>query len=136
MAKARRSILGRPACGRKKRVGCVTNLSVPLLVGPLENHRHVRLMNYIPHYTKKKQQLARRKAALVRLLNSDASVTKLLAAAEEVRAAKVRVLRAQRATLAPTDRNTEQFERVDARIAEVEQQTAAELLRQTCQDLR
>ncbi|WP_425397780.1 hypothetical protein [Aeoliella sp.] len=71
----------------------------------------------------------------MRLLNSDASVTKLLAAAEEVRAAKVRVLRAHRATIAPTDRNTEQFERVDARIAEVEQQTAAELLRQICQNL-
>ncbi len=92
-------------------------------------------MNYIPHYTKKKQQLARREAALERLLGSDASVTKLLSAAEEVRAARVCVLRAHRATLAPTERNKEQFERIDGKITEAEQLTAAEILQQMSQTL-
>ena len=87
-------------------------------------------MNYIPHYTKKKQQLARREAALQRLLSSDASITKLLAAAGEVRAARIRVLRAQRATLVPTDHNKEQFERLDVRISQAEKLTAAEVLHQ------
>ena len=58
------------------------------------------MTNYIAHYTKK-QILARKEADLRRLIDSRADFTKPIEAAEDVRDARVRVVRAHRATIVP-----------------------------------
>ena len=78
------------------------------------------MTNYIPHYTKKKQILARKEEALRRLISSRASKDKLLAAAELVRDARIRALRAQRATLVPKDDAQEVYDKIDAQIQRIE----------------
>ena len=74
------------------------------------------MTNYIPHYTKKKQVLARKELALKRLIDRRTAPDKLLAAAEEVRVARVRVLRAQSATIVPKDDADTQFAKIDNKI--------------------
>ena len=78
------------------------------------------MTNYIPHYTKKKQILARKEEDLRRLISSHADDEKLLGAAEIVRDARIRVLRAQRATIVPKDNAQEAYDRIDARIHKIE----------------
>ena len=50
------------------------------------------MTNYIAHHTKKKQILARKEAVLHRLIDSDSPPDKLIAAAEDVRDARIRDL--------------------------------------------
>ncbi len=78
------------------------------------------MTNYIPHYTKKKQILARKEEALRRLISSRAPQDKLLGAAEVVRDARIRVLRAQRSTIVPKDDAQQAYDRIDARIQRIE----------------
>ena len=61
------------------------------------------MTSYIAHHTKKKQILARKEAALQRLVDSNAPSAKLVAAADEVRDARIRVLRVQRSIIVPKD---------------------------------
>ncbi len=77
------------------------------------------MTNYIPHYTKKKQILGRKESALKRLISSGAPSGKLIAAAEDVRDARIRVLRAQRATVVPKDDAHMIYERIDRRIRSI-----------------
>ncbi len=90
------------------------------------------MTNYIPHYTKKKQILSRKEQALRRLVHSNAPDDKLVAAAEEVRDARVRVrvrvLRAQRATIVPKDDACKQYEKIDARIQTIAETSIAIIL--------
>ena len=58
-------------------------------------------MNYLPHYTKKRQILKRKEQELRRVIQRGGSEARLAAAAEEVRASRIRVLRAKRATILP-----------------------------------
>jgi hypothetical protein len=88
------------------------------------------MSNYIPHYTKKKQQLAHREEAMKRLLNSGASEGKLLLAAREIVDARVRVLRSQRATLPPSERNADDFAIIDGKIEAALQQSVEDILRE------
>lgn len=88
------------------------------------------MSNYIPHYTKKKQQLAHREEAIKRLLKSGAAKEKLLSAAQEIVDARVRVLRSQRATLPPSERNAEDFARIEGKILAAMQQMPEEVLSQ------
>jgi len=73
------------------------------------------MSNYIPHYTKKKQVLERREASLRRLVEANVSISKLTEAAEHVRQSRIRVLRAERATIVPEGDGT-LYDRIDARI--------------------
>jgi hypothetical protein len=61
------------------------------------------MSNYIPHYTKKRKILRRKEEALHRLVWRGVSGPKLIRAAEEVRAARVRELQARQATIPPAD---------------------------------
>lgn len=74
------------------------------------------MSNYIPHYTKKKQILRRKEDFLRRLVSKNASQECILAAAEEVRDARIRVVRAQRATIPQTGDGQVQNNKLDARI--------------------
>ncbi|MFT4556974.1 MAG: hypothetical protein ACI8P0_002577 [Planctomycetaceae bacterium] len=73
------------------------------------------MSNYVPHYTKKKMILERKEANLRRLVEAKAPVGKLTEAAEHVRQSRVRVVRAERATIVPTGDRT-LYDRIDARI--------------------
>lgn len=77
------------------------------------------MTNYIPHYTKKKQILGRKESTLKRLISSNASSDKLVAAAEDVRDARVRVLRAHRATVVPKDDAQTLYDKIDRRIKSI-----------------
>jgi hypothetical protein len=57
------------------------------------------MSNYLPHYTKKRQTQSRKEETLRRLIKLGASEDKLIAAAEEVRAARIRTFRASLAKL-------------------------------------
>jgi len=70
------------------------------------------MSNYIPHYTKKRQVLARKEQALRRLILRGSTREKLIAAAEEVRASRMRMLKAERATIPP--KGSPEFERMAA----------------------
>ena len=74
------------------------------------------MTNYIPHYTKKKQGLERKELALTRLVETGAANEKLVAAAEDVREARVRVLRAQRATIVPKGDADTLYKKIDSKI--------------------
>ena len=77
------------------------------------------MSNYIPHYTKKKQVLARKELALERLIARGEPRQKVVAAAEEVRDARIRVLRARRATIVPRGDADTQFQKLDDRIQQL-----------------
>ena len=86
------------------------------------------MTNYIPHYTKKKQILGRKEDALRRLINSQSPDDKLIAAAEDVRDARIRVLRAQCATIVPKDDACKRYEKIDARIQIIAETSIAIIL--------
>ncbi len=77
------------------------------------------MSNYVPHYTKKKQILARKEAALRRLIVRGATEEKLLFAALDIREARIRVLRARRAMIPPKGDATVKFRQIDQQIREV-----------------
>lgn len=67
----------------------------------VRNNSYRSVSNYVPHYTKKRQVLARKEQQLRRLIERGESTPKIIAAADEVREARIRALRAERATIAP-----------------------------------
>ena len=74
------------------------------------------MSNYIPWYGKKREHLARRERALIALLRSDGDAGRILKAAEEVRAAKIRAIRAQQARYAPAGSRLETLAHFDREI--------------------
>ncbi|MDC0937200.1 hypothetical protein OAS39_13025 [Pirellulales bacterium] len=74
------------------------------------------MASYLPHHTKKQQILSKKEAQLKRLILGDAAAVKLLAAAREVMDARIRVLQARRATIAPTAKAETQLDKLDVRI--------------------
>jgi hypothetical protein len=62
------------------------------------------MSNYVPHHTKKKERLANREDELLRAIHDGKSRDVLLRLAEEVRLARIRVLRAERAKLVPASK--------------------------------
>ena len=74
------------------------------------------MTGYIAHHTRKKQVLARKEAALRRLIEASAPETKLLAAAGEVLDARIRVLQAKRSRIVPCGEALAHYERIDRRI--------------------
>jgi hypothetical protein len=61
------------------------------------------MSNYVPRHTKKRETRCRREEALTRLVERGVSGPKLIRAAEDVLAARVRELRARLATIPPAD---------------------------------
>ena len=86
------------------------------------------MTSYVAHHTKKKQILARREAALRRLIDADAVADKLNAAAEDVRDARIRVLRVQRSIIVPKGDAGTQYAKIDAKIEVLANTPAAAIL--------
>jgi hypothetical protein len=70
--------------------------------------------NYIPRHTKKKEHLVRREQELLRVLQRGETRQKLIDAAEEVRAAMLRVIEAKRTTVPPRSEHEAEFAKLDA----------------------
>jgi hypothetical protein len=86
------------------------------------------MTSYLAHHTKKRQILARREAALQRLIASAASIEKLVAAAEAVRDARVCVLQVQRSLIVPKGDHDELCSRIDGEIERVSNTSATSIL--------
>ena len=86
------------------------------------------MANYLVHHTKKKRVLARKEADLRRLIILHKPADKLIAAAEVVRDARIRVLRVQRSIIAPTGDADLQYAKIDAKIKQVTETTATVIL--------
>ena len=89
---------------------------------------HVHDMNSITHYTKKRQILARKELALRRLASRHAREEKILKAAQEVRDARVRVLRALRATIVPKDDAKLHYRKIDQKIETIQRMSPVAIL--------
>jgi hypothetical protein len=74
-------------------------------------------MNYITHFTKKKQILARKEASLRRMIAANTPPAQLFLAARIVIDARIRVLRATRAQMPPDDQSLPTYANVDRKIA-------------------
>ncbi|MGC3970248.1 MAG: hypothetical protein QM775_23835 [Pirellulales bacterium] len=85
-------------------------------------------MNYVPYYRKKIDLCREKEEALRRLIARDAAHDKLLRQAAEVRDARVRVLRARRATLVPWEKCQGEYDKLSAQMAEARQVTPESVL--------
>ena len=86
------------------------------------------MASYIAHHTKKKRILARKDADLQRLINSHTPADKLVAAAEVVRDARIRVLKVRRAFIVTGSDAASQYAKIDAKIKRVAETTATAIL--------
>ena len=87
------------------------------------------MANYIAHHTKKRERLLFWEEKLLRSISGGDSLENQLRLAEEIRLARIRALRAERATFAPaSSANTERVAVLDARIVSLEAMTAKEIL--------
>jgi hypothetical protein len=74
---------------------------------------------YVPFHMKKRYALAAKEQRLRRLLQSGTAEEKVVRAAEAVRAARVRVLRAVRAQIPANGKNDSQIAKLDDKISAV-----------------
>ena len=86
------------------------------------------MTSYIAHHTKKMQILARKEAALQRLVDSNAPSAKLVAAADEVRDARIRVLRVQRSIIVPNDDADVLYAKIDRKIQTISDTPTSSIL--------
>ena len=86
------------------------------------------MANYLVHHTKKKQILHRKEAALRRLIETGALDDELLAAAAEIREARIRVLQVQRSIIIPNGDCEGKYGKVDQKINQVASLSPAEIL--------
>ncbi len=86
------------------------------------------MTNYIPHYAKKKQILFRKEEVLRRLVSSGSAREWLRRVAEEVRDARIRVLRAQRSGHYSKAVRKKSTKKIDSRIQKLEEMSADAIL--------
>jgi hypothetical protein len=86
------------------------------------------MANYVAHYQKKLDTLARKRLDLIRLLGRHGTEHEVVAAAEEVRAAQRRALEAKRAQVPPCDANSDRLRAIDEEIAACLRRSAAEII--------
>ncbi len=77
------------------------------------------MTSYVAHHTKKKQILARKEAALQCLIAATAHASKLIVAAEQIRDARIRMLRVQRSLVVPKDDADVLYAGIDRNIAAI-----------------
>lgn len=77
------------------------------------------MANYLPHYTKKKQLLARKELELQRRISRSEPIERVLDAAQHVRDARIRVLQARRATIVPKGDADAQYRKIDDQIEQL-----------------
>jgi len=96
------------------------------------------MASYVPSYTEKRERLQYQEEKLLRSVRSGESHEHQLRLAEEVRLARIRSIRAERATFVPrTGGHTDRVAVLDARIASLEAIKPEEILAEfTARDTR
>ena len=79
------------------------------------------MSNYVPHFTKKRERLARLEQDLLRSIHSGTPHERLLVLADEVRHGKIRALRAEHAHLEETPGDhSDRFTMIHQKVAALE----------------
>jgi hypothetical protein len=91
------------------------------------------MANYLAHYTKKLQTLARKKLDLLRLLQREAGQEEVAVAAEAVREAQIRALEAKSAQVAPCEANARRLRAIEEEISACQRRSTAEIVT-SCRD--
>jgi hypothetical protein len=96
------------------------------------------MAGYVPHFTKKRERLERLEQDLVRSIRSGDSRDRQLSLADEIRLARIRVLRAERANCLPSDGGLHQrfgawvgdkrYAKIEAEISALDAISAEEIL--------
>jgi hypothetical protein len=74
------------------------------------------MASYIPWFGKKRQRFTERERELMELLQNSRDAKAIIDSAERVRVAKIRALKARRAMLGPSEKNTIEFEDLNSKI--------------------
>ncbi len=89
------------------------------------------MTNYIPHYRKKKDALEKKENELIKNIHNHVGLDKLSELAENVRAAKIRVINANVAQLRPDlDKNDQKLVKAKQDIEELQALSTDEIIRQ------
>ena len=95
------------------------------------------MANYVAHHTKKKERLLRLEQQLSRSVRGGAPLEQRLLLADEVRLARIRALRATRATFSPkTASQTNRGASLEDKIASLERMTGEDILMEFADDIR
>ena len=86
------------------------------------------MAGYIPWYGKKRARLKKVEQDLISLLRQPTHSSAIAEAAEKLRAAQIRALKARRDYLAPSEKNTVAFQNRDREIAEWKNRSAEEII--------
>lgn len=86
------------------------------------------MASYVPNYAKKRRVLCQKERKLRRLVERGASLPKVIAAVEDVRASRKRVLSAQRATIPPSGDAKYEFAKIDDKIRSLLEMPIEEIL--------
>lgn len=86
------------------------------------------MANYVAHYTKKLQTLARKRLDLKRLLSGKCTEEQVAIAAEEVRESQIRVLEAKKAQIPPCETNAHRIYSIDLEIENSKCLSVAEIV--------
>ena len=84
------------------------------------------MANYVPHHRKKIEQLERKEAALIRLIERSATQDRLLEAARKVRDCRIAVVRAKQNEMHPCDRVG--FVNAEEKIRQLQDNTEPDVL--------
>ena len=90
------------------------------------------MANYVAHYTKKLQTLARKKLCLKRLLGGRWTEEEVAIAAEEIRESQIRVLEAKKSQIAPCEANATRIHSLDLEIEKCKCLSVAEIVEANC----
>jgi len=88
-----------------------------------------RMAGYVPHFTKKRERLARLEQDLVRSIRSGESHERWLVLADAVRLGKIRALRAEHAQFEPaTKGHSDRLAEIDEQITSLESAASEKIL--------
>jgi hypothetical protein len=86
------------------------------------------MANYVAHYSKKLQTLARKKLALKRLLGGPNTEEQVAIAAEAVRNSQIRALETKKAQIPPSEDNANQIHAIEVEIETCNRQSLSEIV--------
>jgi hypothetical protein len=86
------------------------------------------MANYVAHYRKKLQTLARKKLALKRLLGGKWTEEEVAIAAEAIRESQIRALEAKKAQIPPCEGNAHRIHSIDLEIEKCKRLRVAEIV--------
>jgi hypothetical protein len=86
------------------------------------------MANYVAHYRKKLQTLARNRLALKRLLRGKSTEEQIAIAAEAVRNCQIRALEAKKAQIPPSEESAYRIHAIEVEIETCKRQSLSEIV--------